>query len=645
MNQEETRRIDRITEAVHYLLKGQAPPPIPCEDDPKDEIRQLSGKVNTLIHQFGEIREFLDPLSEGRLDIALPKANFLASPFKQLHAALSHLTWQTQQVAEGDFEQRVDFMGDFSRAFNSMVDALRESRSQLLAEAERYKNLAELKNHYLNVMAHDIRTPIGAILGFADILLDGEVAGKTRQRIEIIRRNCANLLSLINDILDMAKLEKQRIEIASVPFSIRSLGNDIGELIESRLAGGVQFNFQPDEAIPEYILGDPHRLQQVLLNLVGNAAKFTQGGAIDLTIRFQESDDAGPRLDFSVADTGPGIPADQLSRIFDPFVQTESGGRAGGTGLGLAIARELTALMGGDLTVDSRVGGGTTFRFSLPFSPVPKTDAPEDAVYDGDACRLTGCHILVVDDNPDSLQIISRRLEQQRACYALCQKSTDALGKLAEAYDRGDPFTLAWLDIDMPGLNGFELANRIRNDRRFAHLRLAACTAYIDQMDAPEKAGLFSFVTTKPVSDKALKRILSEADGDYAADKRPCDLTGRRVLVVDDNSVNRFLLKTMLHNLSVTVVEAQDGAEGLRKVETETFDLVIMDKMMPVMDGVEAIRRIRRLPERDRLPILAFTADERAEENQEMRRAGADAVLPKTLDAETLAEQLCNLLT
>ncbi len=644
MNPEETARIDQITEAVHYLLKGHPPSPIPCEDDPEDEIRQLSGKVNQLIRQFKEIQEFIDPLSEGRLDIVLPKANLLASPFKQLHAALGHLTWQTRQIARGDFDQRVDFMGDFSQSFNAMVDALRESREQLLADAERYKTIAELKNHYLNVMAHDIRTPIGAILGFADILLDGQIEGQDRKYVEIIRRNCDNLLDLINNILDMARLEKQRIEIASVPMDIRTMGTDIGELIAPRLADGVQFRFEPDEAMPAYVLGDFQRLQQVLLNLVGNAAKFTRKGAITLTVRIDRETEAGPRLLFSVADTGIGIASDQLDRIFDPFIQAEGAGysRFGGTGLGLSIARELTALMGGELAVESRLGKGTTFRFHLPFVPVEKP--PVQRTPSEEACRISDCRILVVDDDPDSLHLISRQLDQQGVPYALCQKSVEALDRLSEAHDKGDPFTLAWLDIDMPWLNGFELAVRIREDRRFARLRLVACTSHIDKMDAPEKAAVFSFVATKPVSGAAMKRILSEVGRDFDTDAKPCDLAGRRVLVVDDNPINRYLLKVMLEKLSVAVAEAEDGEEGLRKVKTDNFDVVVMDKLMPVMDGVEAIQQIRQLRDRDRVPILAFTADEGGDNSQAMLEAGACAVLPKTLDAETLVERLCRAL-
>lgn len=646
MNQEETDRIDRITATVHYLLKGQIPLPVPIEDDPDDEIRQLSGKVNQLVRQFREIREFIDPLAKGRLDVSPPKANFLASPFKQLHAALSHLTWQTRQIAKGDFDQRVNFMGDFSRSFNAMVEALKETQNRLVAEAERHKSLAELKNHYLNVMAHDIRTPIGAILGFADILLDGDLDPKSRKHIKIIRRNCDNLLTLINNILDMARLEKRKIEISSVPFNLRTLGTDIGELIQPRLAHGVEFRFNMDDALPDWIMGDPQRLQQVLLNLVGNAARFTKNGRVELNIQLCQNSEAEPSLEFSVSDTGIGIAPDQLDRIFDPFIQADGAAysRFGGTGLGLSIARELAGLMGGELTVESQVGKGTIFRFNIHFTPAQNIDDQDSKIADGRFRRVEGCHILVVDDHPESLQIFARRLERQGVRYALCQKSTQAMKQLISAYEHEDPFTLAWLDIDMPGLNGFQLAERIREDRRFAHLRLVACTSYTDQIDDPDKTGPFSFVATKPLSDNALKHILAEAGNGFETAPKTCELAGRRVLVVDDNPINRFLLKEMLKKLNVAAEEAQDGKEGLAKATNGGFDAVVMDKMMPFMDGVEATARIRAIPNQSRLPILAFTADENGEESQRMLDAGANIILPKTLDLDTLADRLCRVL-
>jgi len=655
MNKEEIYRIDRITEVIHYLLKGKVPEPIAYENDPDDEIRQLSEKVNDLTHNFREIRDFIIPLSEGRLDIQLPKRNFLASPFKQLQSSLSHLTWQAQQIAKGDFNQRVDFMGDFSQAFNSMVDSLKEARSQLLSEIDRFKQLADLKDHYLHVMAHDIRTPIGAVIGFADILLEEKLNDKERKYVHIIKRNCDSLLALINNILDMAKLEKHKMEIEAVPFSVRTLSEDIEVMIQPKLNKNVRIVLNIDENIPERVIGDPHRLQQVLVNLVGNAAKFTSEGSITFRIqkkevRSQESEVNSQQptanqlmLNFSVEDTGIGIAQDKLTDIFTPFVQAESSiaSRFGGTGLGLAIAHELVSLMGGVLQVSSQSGKGTIFYFSLPFKiadEISKDEVGDEKLY------LKRCNILVVDDNANALEIISHTLKKQNVRFTLCQDSTRVFDLLIKSHEEKRPFTLAWLDIDMPELNGIDLAAKIREEKQLNSLRLIACTSHIEKISDSGSPAYFSFIASKPVSSQALQRIIQEASSGYSAENSGCELAGLRLLVVDDNPLNRFIVKNTMQKLQIDVTEAENGLDGVNKLSEKAFDLVIMDKMMPVMDGIEAIRLIRKAHDMNQLPILAFTADDSPEDKDIMLAAGANGILTKPVEYEKMVESLCQVV-
>ncbi len=643
MNNQETARIDRITQVVHYLLKGNTPDPIACENDPFDEIRQLSEKVNELNHNFKEIKDFILPLSEGNLKIRLPKRNILASPFKQLHASLSHLTWQTQQIAQGDFSQRVDFMGDFSQSFNSMVEALEEVRSQLLSEMEQFKQLAELKNHYLNVMAHDIRTPIGAVIGFADILLEGNLNDEERKHVQVIRRNCDSLIALINNILDMAKLEKRKMELVSVPFSVRTLGKDVVAMIQPKLNAQVRFVFDGDENMPEMLMGDSHRLRQVLVNLAGNAAKFTEHGTITLKIKVQEQNADQFKIDFSVEDTGIGISEEKFSTIFTAFTQADSNiaSRFGGTGLGLTIAYELVALMRGELQVKSQVSRGTMFYFSLPFRI-----ADESALEEPPDIRpcLTNGNILVVDDDPLALKIIKGILTKQNVRFTLCQDSTKAYDLLIQSENEEYPFTLVWIDIDMPKLNGFQLAAKIREDRQLNRLRLVACTSHIGEISDSGSTSLFSFVATKPVSHQALQRILEEASSDYPPADTSRDLSGISVLVADDNPLNRFLVTNIMQKLDIEVTEAENGLEAVNKVSEGMFDVVLMDKMMPVMDGVEAIRRIRETHDGDTLPILAFTAADVTEDIDGLMAAGADGVVSKPIVHEDIVESLCRAI-
>jgi signal transduction histidine kinase/CheY-like chemotaxis protein len=643
MTPQERSRIDRITEVVYYLLKGKTPDPIPCETDPDDEIRQLSEKINELSLNFKEIKDVITPLSQGKLDIQLPKRNFLASPFKQLHSALSHLTWQTQQIARGDFNQQVDFMGDFSAAFNSMVDSLKQARSQLLSEIERFKHLAEIKDRYLNVMAHDIRTPIGAVIGFADILLDGDLSGEDRRYAQIIRRNAEALLALINNILDMAKIEKGKVELVSVPFSIHTLGEDISLMIQPVVKEGVRFIFKAEEDIP-MVAGDPHRLRQILVNLVGNAAKFTKAGMIRLRIRIGNQQTPlipGGELElgFSVEDTGIGIDEDKLEKIFTPFTQADGSiaSRFGGTGLGLSIARELTALMGGKLQVKSRAGKGTTFYFSLVFKIPEQTETDQPAEF---RQPFGKCNILVVDDDIHALKITENILTKQGIRFTLCQDSTKAYDLLVREYEKKVPFTLVWIDIDMPKLNGFDLAEKIRQDRRFKNLRLVACTGYMDKIWNSASPSHFSFVAAKPVSLQALKRILEEAGAADSPADNECNLSGIRLLVADDSPLNRFLIINMLNKLNLKITEAENGLDAVNKIAEDEFDVVMMDKMMPVMDGIEAVRRIREMYDRNILPVLAFTADELGDKDNFLS-AGVNGFVSKPIIYDDMVDRLC----
>lgn len=641
METEEIARIDRITAALHYLLKGSVEDPIDCHNDPDDEIRQLTEKVNILLHNFKEIQDFIVPLSQGILDVRLPKKNILASPFKQLHASLSHLTWQTQRIAQGDLNQRVDFMGDFSVAFNSMVDSLREARSQLISEIEQFKKLAELKNHYLNVMAHDIRTPIGAIIGFTDILLDSRLSPEQIKHTEIIKRNSESLLSLINNVLDMAKLEKNKMELDSVPFSLITLGEDIGSMILPKLKPGVQFIFDHPEDLPESVIGDPNRLRQILTNLIGNAAKFTENGNITLTITHSEQPDERTAFVFKVKDDGIGIAEDKLKTIFSPFSQADGSiaSKFGGTGLGLAIAQELIHLMGGELEVESRLGKGSVFYFTIPL------DIHQEAESLGlpEPC-LKRIHILVVDDDPHALNIISDTLKKQNVRFELCHDSTRAYRMMANAYEQKDPFTLAWLDIDMPGLNGFELAEIIRADKRFKRVRLVACSAYMDKIGRDNGPSHFSFVASKPISQQALRRILEEASYDYSESDEVCHLAGLQMLVVDDNPLNRMLVRNIMTKLDVEITEAENGLDGVDKVKEKEFDIVLMDRMMPVMDGIEAIKRIRETFDPESLPILAFSAGDTDEDKESFISAGVNGFISKPIIHDAIVEKLCEAI-
>jgi len=634
VNQTEINRVDRITESVYYLLKGQIPNKIDCENDTSDEIKQLSQMMNNLIGQFGEIKQSIVPLAKGNLDVRMPKNNFLASPFKQLQSGLNHLTWQTQQIAKGDFNQRVDFMGDFSQAFNTMTNALKESQDQLVFEIEKFKQLAELKNNYLNIMAHDIRTPIGAILGFSDILLENEHSDQTREYIETIKRNCLYLLNLINNILDMAKLEKQKMELESVSFSLKTLGTDIGQLIAPKLSENTQYVFAWDSDLPEKMIGDPNRLRQILINILGNAAKFTESGTISFIVKKRAVEHRTYTIRFSVKDTGVGIAKENLSKLFQPFSQENSGiaSKYGGTGLGLAISKEIVELMGGTIHVESTLGQGTEFYFDIQLQESDTTHVKQTV-------SQQHAHILVVDDNPNVLEIISHKLEKQKINFSVCNDSTNAISVLIKNIQKNTPFTLALLDIDMPKLNGFELAEEIRRHPVLKNMRLVACTNHTQSLTQNKNPNLFSMIILKPVSEQSLQKIIDEANFSFKEEKDFCTLMDKKILIVDDNAVNRFIVKKLLEKQEMIIDEAENGRVSIQKVNENQYDYVLMDHLMPEMDGLQSIEEIRKNPEHNKLRILAYTAN--SEDVDLFLKKGANGIVTKPVDNENLISALC----
>jgi len=640
LNKEEKNRVDRITESVYYLLKGQIPNYISCDDDPHDEIKQLSEMVNKLIKQFQEIQQTLKPLSSGNLDIEIPKDNILASPFKQLHASLSHLTWQTRQIAMGDYNQKVDFMGDFSQAFNTMTNSLKESQEHLNFEIEKFKQLAELKNNYLNIMAHDIRTPIGAIIGFSDILLESDLPEHAIHYVDTIKRNSDYLLNLINNILDLAKLEKKKMELEWIPFSLETIGSDIGKLIGPKLSPQTQFVFTYDQTIPKNVLGDPNKLRQVLINLVGNSAKFTQEGSITLDIKNngkKDNDKDQLSLHISIKDTGIGIAEENLAHLFLPFAQENKSiaSKYGGTGLGLSISKEIVELMGGHLHVKSKQGQGTEFYFDILVKYHHEQTQKVTS-------QSKHCHILVVDNDPEILEIVAHHLEKKKVFFSVCDDSTKVCEILNQNINNQTPYTLAMLDIEMPKLSGIELAKKIKSNPLLKLIRLVAFTSHTEELTQTIDPSLFSFVAKKPITDAILEKIIKEANYSFENEKDFCSLLNKKILIVDDNAINRFVVKRLLEKQHMIVDEAENGKISIQKVDQNKYDFVLMDHLMPEMDGIESIETIRKNPLHHHLNIIAYTANDDPQNIEEFLKTGANSVVKKPVNSEDLIQKLCS---
>jgi signal transduction histidine kinase/CheY-like chemotaxis protein len=640
MNSSEIKRIDKITETIFHLTKGKIPDHISTANGPgpDDEISQLSGMTNKLICMFKEIKETVTPLSQGNLDVDISTQNLLASPFKQLKSSLQHLTWQTQQIAAGDYKQRVDFMGSFSTAFNSMVSSLDESRNQLLLEVERNRNFAEAQRKYLNIMAHDIRTPLGAVIGFSEILLSNKsLDNDTMENIQVIQRNCNSLMVLIDNMLEQAKLENRSIEINSIPLSIKDLLNDIEIMIQAKLNSNVAYKTILDSTIPSELLGDPHRLRQALTNLIGNAAKFTKNGFITTEVSLKEAKDKYYNLFFTVTDSGIGISKDKISTIFSAFTQADISISAnfGGTGLGLSIAKELVALMKGKLEVSSIPGKGTSFFFTIPLLKyIPRTEEKTVTA----TAYSPNTKILYVDDQLDNLEIFKKNLSSIGICIELCSDSRKAYEILKAAEKLKKPFTLACLDLQMP-FSGVEVAKQIRKDPLLQNLIIAAVSSFPKK--SYQNSHLFNFIIKKPVTQAIAKKLAREASLAAPIEKNSAGiLNGIRILLVDDCRVNHVLISKMLEKYNVHFSEAYNGITGVKLALSQKFDIVLMDYLMPEMNGLEAIREIRKAINRKTLPIFAFTANDSKEATADFIEAGANTVISKPIKIDQLIYKL-----
>jgi signal transduction histidine kinase len=372
MEPSERAALRAVADRLQELTEGKIPEPLAVAGG-EAGLHELASRVNQLIEQHAEVLAFVRPLSRGELGVSVPPArNFLASPFKELHSRLTHLTWQAEQVARGDYSQRVDFMGEFSRAFNFMVEAL-ERKEQLLREKiGELEELNRQKNEFVGIAAHDLRSPLAVIEMYSAFLL-GEPAQRLpereRQFLQVIALQSRFMLNLINDLLDVTRIESGNLDL-------RPESGDFREFVQ-RVAGlqavlaerrGIEVFVAGDEA-PCVAVFDPPRMEQVLNNLIGNAVKFSAGGT-RVVVRV-ECTPGGVRT--SVADQGPGIPAEELETIFKEFHRGTAKPVAGerSTGLGLAIARRIVEAHGGTIGVESRVGKGSTFFFTLPSAPLP----------------------------------------------------------------------------------------------------------------------------------------------------------------------------------------------------------------------------------------------------------------------------------